>query len=389
MPRVQLVGDDNSLFESLRARQAQLDAQQRAIDARWRNSACSSSVRVELDDWVRRLALDWPLAALGTAQGSVRVVDLQTGQTLAQALGAHPSRTNGIARDMRLLFGEFDGGGPTAIAFRFGRVVSAGRDGGAREWRLTDAMADKPVQLQHVADLPCESIVSSIAICEPDNAVWTAGLDGRLCKWTAVVQGADAHCALTIDVGSPVLCLTASDTHGLVVCGTADGSVHIFSMTTGNRVDVWRPLSFDGSSGYRGERTRSVALLDVGSAACVLAGGSEGQLHFRWLADGGLRHPDGDSAGVFDATRPSQALLPAHRGAVVALQGVGVSSLFVSGAHDGTMRVWDMRSAASGGTPKALYGMGGYKVWLGSVATDGKRLVSDGSDNCVIVHAFD
>ena len=28
------------------------------------------------------------------------------------------------------------------------------------------------------------------------------------------------------------------------------------------------------------------------------------------------------------------------------------------------------------------------QVWLGSVATDGKRIVSDGRDNAVVVHDF-
>ena len=40
--------------------------------------------------------------------------------------------------------------------------------------------------------------------------------------------------------------------------------------------------------------------------------------------------------------------------------------------------------------PRCLFGLGGYKVWLGSVCTgdNGLRLISDGSDNTVIVHNF-
>jgi hypothetical protein len=33
-------------------------------------------------------------------------------------------------------------------------------------------------------------------------------------------------------------------------------------------------------------------------------------------------------------------------------------------------------------------GLAGYKVWLGSVCCDGRRLVSDGRDNCILVHDF-
>lgn len=40
--------------------------------------------------------------------------------------------------------------------------------------------------------------------------------------------------------------------------------------------------------------------------------------------------------------------------------------------------------------PKCLYGLAGYKVWLGSINTDadGSKLVSDGADNRLVVHDF-
>jgi hypothetical protein len=40
--------------------------------------------------------------------------------------------------------------------------------------------------------------------------------------------------------------------------------------------------------------------------------------------------------------------------------------------------------------PKALYGLGGYKVWIGNICIDdeGKRLLSDGRDDVVVVHDF-
>ena len=40
--------------------------------------------------------------------------------------------------------------------------------------------------------------------------------------------------------------------------------------------------------------------------------------------------------------------------------------------------------------PKVLYALGGYKAWIGSVCVDdeGKRLISDGMDDAVIVHDF-
>jgi WD40 repeat protein len=49
---------------------------------------------------------------------------------------------------------------------------------------------------------------------------------------------------------------------------------------------------------------------------------------------------------------------------------------------DGTLRIWDLS------LEKFVYQFVGYKVWLGSVWTDGDRIVSDGADNTLIVHDF-
>ena len=180
---------------------------------------------------------------------------------------------------------------------------------------------------------------------------------------------------------------------------------------------AWSPLAFDGSKGFKGSAARSVAFVqdDASGACCVAVGGDDGSLHLRWLADDGDGDGDGDGGAAavaggdaFASGRPPQTLQPSHGGAVVALRGRDTSGLLVSGARDGTMRVWDLSAAAAagkgsddgggdgdgdgggggGGAAKCLYGLGGYKVWLGSICTDGRRLVSDGSDNTVVVHDF-
>jgi WD40 repeat protein len=102
-------------------------------------------------------------------------------------------------------------------------------------------------------------------------------------------------------------------------------------------------------------------------------------------------------------------LRPSHTGAVVALTSPA-PGLLVSGAQDGNVRVWDCSYHRSnnddeenedeseaqyddvGGNehrPRCLYAMTGYKVWLGSIFADGKKLASDGADNTIIVHSFD
>mmetsp|Transcript_21570 Transcript_21570/g.45507 ORF Transcript_21570/g.45507 Transcript_21570/m.45507 type:complete len:153 (-) Transcript_21570:341-799(-) len=112
---------------------------------------------------------------------------------------------------------------------------------------------------------------------------------------------------------------------------------------------------------------------------------------------------------------------PKHMGPVVSIASPS-PGLFVTASHDGTMRVWDCALggdddeddeeeeadddegftdeeksvlAASDGIiakpkmPKVLYALSGYKVWLGSVFANDRKLVSDGADNTVIVHSFD
>ena len=125
-----------------------------------------------------------------------------------------------------------------------------------------------------------------------------------------------------------------------------------------------------------------------------IAGGSDGTLHMRALRDASSAEDEQEAEDVFSAGVAARPLLPAHGGACVALTPLQPSqgtSLLVSGACDSTLRVWDLAEAASSTDNKktcCLFGLGGYKVWLGSVWTDGRRLVSDGRDNAVVVHDF-
>ena len=124
----------DDLYSSLRARQQTLEDE---LTQRWRKAKCASKVPVALtDSWVRRIAVSWPQVAMGTADGSVVLADLTTGEELSRGRGPHPARVEGpeSARDMRLLHGDYDGGGLTAIAFSAEHVVSAGREGGCVLW---------------------------------------------------------------------------------------------------------------------------------------------------------------------------------------------------------------------------------------------------------------
>jgi WD40 repeat protein len=78
---------------------------------------------------------------------------------------------------------------------------------------------------------------------------------------------------------------------------------------------------------------------------------------------------------------PLIQIRPPHLGPVKCLASP-IPGLLVSGGLDGSLRVWDIEEGSS------LYQFVGYKIWMGSIWTDGSRLVTDGSDNSVIVHDF-
>lgn len=84
------------------------------------------------------------------------------------------------------------------------------------------------------------------------------------------------------------------------------------------------------------------------------------------------------------------------------------SNILVTGSTDGTIRVWDynmelfedddevdndekdeMKSSIDYIVPNILYCFEGYKVWMGSMWTDGIRLLSDGADNRIVIHDYE
>ena len=262
--------DGGDFFASLRARQVELEDAKEQLDSRWRKAECDSAIRCVLDNWVRRLDVDWPYAALGTAQGGVYVADLASGKTLAKADGAHPPHLDGTSSEMRMLYGDNDGGGLTAIALRDGLVVSAGRDGGARLWRVlmpADGDGDGDGdgggddggggggrhQIEPVGALASDGVVSSVLICGDD--VWTASLDGTLRRWEVAAGGGGggagggagaaaatiaAACVRTIRApnASPLLCIAACEARGLVASGDAAGTVRLYTVRR-----LWTPLA--------------------------------------------------------------------------------------------------------------------------------------------------
>lgn len=386
--------DQTALFASLRARQLTLDA---ALSTRWLKAECKSTIPVALNTWVRRIAVDWPLVVIGTADGSVVLSDLTTGEILSRKESVHPGRLDDpeSVRDMRLLYGDYDGGGLTAIAFRSSLIASAGRDGGCKLWRYASPKDGDPETILEVATIGGENaaVVSSLALTgasTDDEICWAGCLDGAVRRWE-LRPGGEVPEAECIRASAPILDIAVHEGRNLLACALADGGISLYALDTGKLLSAeWRPFAFDGSRAERGAQCRSVAIVPMDpsdTSHALVVGSSDGTLYCRHL------RPTG-SASVYADDKPAEQLRPSHGGSCIALTPLGAggatAGLFASGAHDGTIRIWNLAGTKESGEtgPVCIYGLGGYKVWLGSVCTDGQRLVSDGRDNAVLVHDF-
>ena len=161
-----------------------------------------------------------------------------------------------------------------------------------------------------------------------------------------------------------------------IICGGGDGSLHRISLNveSGNKKSA---NNLPTSEGY-GEKPN--------------AGTSECQIN--------LAKP---FALVQSQSFTNEKLRPSHTGPVMCLVSPA-PGVFLSGAQDGTIRIWDCTRDASYKSlsrrkskekeghdfsiPKCRYALFGYKLWLGSICTDGMSFISDGRDNTIIMRDF-
>jgi len=214
-----------ALFASLRARSLEIE---REVAERWREAAPVSSVPVALNDWIRRVALDWPLAACGTARGGLVLADLSSGDMLACAQDAHPSvvDTPEVRSAMRELHGEYDGNGVLSVALCGSRVASAGREGGVRLWRLDGD------ELVPTAELKVGALASSLLLpAGEEGPLWASFLDGSLCRWSSL--GGEEP-SLVVSCSAAALAAACCAPLELVAAATSAGEVELFSTRDGS-----------------------------------------------------------------------------------------------------------------------------------------------------------
>lgn len=472
---------DNDLFASLRARQESLRAEQdrikqeskeaeegdlaekKRLKHNWNEANCLSTVRLTLDDWIRRLSVDlYPLVVCGSSRGNLYLGDLEEGDEMdclerVHSDSMHPEIPESVAEScIQALYDGYDGNGPFAVAVKNDLIVSSGREGGIHACTIVGDEVDVPsgtrggkVQqtklrmqpegafrgLQGSTDLDGTSmpppLITSLAFDDRGH-LWAGGYDGKLRGYNYEELDQDDRLLMLrqkrpdfdIDVGSPILDINVAEEAGIIVVTTQTQGIFLYSLHDGRflmQVDPFAPrrrnLSFKSTRQFsrtamivRNNNSTTMAEEinqdESGSSALLIIGGSQGHLYQIPISI------------VTDDYNPSRTMLatvdgiskirPKHMGPVVSLASPS-PGLFVTASHDGTMRVWDCAHndedddvedddddstelGANGSntkTPKVLYALSGYKVWLGSVFANNRKLVSDGADNTVIVHSFD
>jgi WD40 repeat protein len=169
----------------------------------------------------------------------------------------------------------------------------------------------------------------------------------------------------------------------LGACATADGGAALFDMTDGQFFVGIMPFGASVAA-------RSVLIMRrrMGMGHAVVCGGSDGTIHV-------LPLNIDPNTGTIDREDPfvlsdghDTAIRPKHVGPVMCMTSPG-DGRFVSGGQDGALRIWDCSEADDGKIEtKCMYALTGYKLWLGSAWTDGKRLISDGGENTIVIRDF-
>lgn len=195
------------------------------------------------------------------------------------------------------------------------------------------------------------------------------------------------------DVIDSVLDMHLCEDLKIGVCATADGGAALFNMEDGQ--------FFVGIMLFE-VAARSVLIMKHkdGSGYSVLCGSSAGVIHripLNIKPDTGRVDME-NPFGVSEYTKT--AIKPRHVGPVMCMTCANDGDgRFISGGQDGALRVWaeeetkestddEEQAEEQGLQMKCIYALTGYKLWLGSACTDGKRLISDGGENSVIIRDF-
>ena len=250
------------------------------------------------------------------------------------------------------------------------------------------------------------------------GCVWTSCLDGKIRRWGLGGNDEDANDetddeddAKTLEllgewsVGQAALCLSLDPNARVLYAGTADGGAvamdagSLNANDDGDGDDAGSSSSSSSSSSSIGATLGAWTAHEDGVTRSVsharggcLTGSSTGAV-YAWRVD--------RREGASCVSPSLAAKMIGHAAAVVSIS-TGNPRHVVSGAHDGTVRVWNApdltpddedgeeRGGGGGDVKKSecLYAVTGHTVWLGSVQADETRIVCDGANNIAMCYDF-
>ena len=353
------------------------------METRWKQGGLRPRVVHESgSEWIRRVDFQFPLAAMGTASGAVLVSECtdhsgSPDERRARSRRLVASMPDAHSRDWkeaderglgeRSLLGLYDAGAVTAVALDARRsgvgggplVASGGRDGYLRLWHVPrDAVddVDLPVKkkkyrsdagarLARRGAAKHPNVVTSVTLDPATDTCWTTCLDGVLRRWHVPSDDENESDAAgvtlleSLETAAPALCSSLCPLERVVYVGTADGDAYAFDAgkTSSSTAagDGAVPPETSGAlcrwAAHEAGATRAVA---AAAGGCV-TGSSTGPI-MAWK----FRRGDG-TRGAGDGAPALVSKLLGHVAAVVGLS-TGNPAHLVSGAHDGTVRVWDM-----------------------------------------------
>jgi WD40 repeat protein len=402
--------NNDLLLESLRARQQVLQQEQADLHQRWQTADCTSRIPVVLLDWVRRLSVDYPLVACGSAQGNVYLSNLETGDILA--VGTLPDARDEflqapeMERVSRIVFNGFDGGGTLSIALQGKCLWEGRRSGGLHLWRLDRRGVQQSLVAQGQIPALEGAFVTALAL-EDEDHLWVGTADGRLQAYAIeddenLPKTSEPAMEWTFGTSTVVLSIATSPVHACGAVALSTGQVVLVSLDDADAGKVLGSLDPPFDSMERKSMHAfplSVAFVEGSAAAdgavtttqeearpslSIACGGNDGSLFVQPIALTSTGQIDTHQPFRKDA--PLTPLRPRHRGPVKCLASPRPGMLLSAGL-DGSLRVWNLETHKADDSG-LLYQFLGYKVWLGGLWTDGRRIVSDGADNTVILHDF-
>jgi len=359
----------------------------------------------------------YPIAVCGGASGSLYVVNLEEEKVIAKAKGVHDGQVskeqlagrpsiNTAKQAMEKLYGRLDGGGVIAVQVHNDIVASSGREGGVKLWRITKYendmhTSDNPEDIVDGDLIPLGSIhelqktiVTSLKF-DSDGNLWCGCYDGTIRAYNIPdsTQFTPQKPLFQSDFTDSVLDMDLCEDLNLGVAATADGGAALFDMSTGQ--------FFAGMMLFDGCACRSVVIVKhaKNQGYSVMAGGSDGTIHrlpIKFDQVTGLVDQD-NPFDVLDTDDTTIKPKP-HTGPVMSMASPS-SGRFLSGGQDTSIRIWVMDEIADDDNKveqteqnklqtKCLYALTGYKLWLGSICTDGHRLISDGGNENIIMRDF-